>query len=348
MALRVKLFITGLVILIILILVARPYLVFIKKTLKISIVKTLLSKDSLVTYDNQVNILLMGIAGGSHEGPNLSDTNIVVNYNFKTNKLTTISIPRDIWSETLKDKINSAYAYGEAKKPNGGGFVLAKAEIEAIVGLPIQYAAVIDFQQFKELIDFLGGIEVDVENSFVDKKFPIDGKENDECNGDETFACRFETVSFTKGKTVMDGKTTLKFIRSRNAEGDEGTDFAREKRQQKMIDGVKNKLTKLIIKPNLKTYQQVYDLLDKLIRRDLSNQQVAIIAKNIFFKGNSKQEKILLSENFFSNPPISEEYDNLWVLIPADKTYTTVHAYIDCNLRSQSDCESLKNKGKKN
>ena len=290
----------------------------------------------------------MGIAGGSHEGPNLSDTNIVVNYNFKTNKLTTISIPRDIWSETLKDKINSAYAYGEAKKPNGGGFVLAKAEIEAIVGLPIQYAAVIDFQQFKELIDFLGGIEVDVENSFVDKKFPIDGKENDECNGDETFACRFETVSFTKGKTVMDGKTTLKFIRSRNAEGDEGTDFAREKRQQKMIDGVKNKLTKLIIKPNLKTYQQVYDLLDKLIRRDLSNQQVAIIAKNIFFKGNSKQEKILLSENFFSNPPISEEYDNLWVLIPADKTYTTVHAYIDCNLRSQSDCESLKNKGKKN
>ncbi|MBI5127622.1 LCP family protein [Candidatus Roizmanbacteria bacterium] len=341
-----KIIIAVVFILIILWLIIRPYLVFIDKTLKVSIIKALFSKDSLKTYDDQVNILMLGIAGGKHDGPNLSDSNVVVNYNFKTNKLTTISIPRDLWSSTLNDKINSAYAYGEAKKPNGGGFVLSRAEIEEIVGLPIQYAAVIDFGQFKELVDFLGGVEVEVENSFVDKKFPIVGRENDDCNGDKEFSCRYETISFKKGKIQMDGETTLKFVRSRNAEGKEGTDFAREQRQQKVIEAVKNKLIALAKKPNLKTYQQIYAIIDKLIKRNLTNQQAAIIAKNIFLKGNFKQQKIILSEDFFTNPPIdSSQYDGLWVLVPTDKTYSLIHQYINCNLKSESGCEELKSKG---
>jgi len=336
----------GFVILIILII--QPYLSFINKTLNVSIVKALFSKDSLKTYDNQVNILLLGISGANHEGPNLSDSILVANYNLKTNRLTTVSIPRDIWSETLQDKINSAYAYGEAKK-KGGGFILAKAEISSIVGLPIQYAAVVDFGQFKELVDFLGGIDVNVENSFVDKKFPIAGKENDDCGGDKEYKCRYETISFSKGVTHMDGATALKFVRSRNAEGSEGTDFAREKRQQKVIEAAKNKLIAMIKKPNLKTYQQIYAIADKLIKRNLTNQQAAIIAKNIILKGGFKQDKIVLSEEFFTNPPLnSEQYDGLWVLVPTDKTYSLIHQYIDCNLKDLPNCDSLKNKSSNN
>ena len=59
----------------------------------------------------------------------------------------------DIWSDTLQDKINTAYAYGEAKK-TGGGLTLAKAELSNIIGQPVQYAAVIDFSKFETLIDF--------------------------------------------------------------------------------------------------------------------------------------------------------------------------------------------------
>jgi len=337
---KLKIISATIFIILLLFLIIRPYLSFINNTLHVSILKTLISKDSLKTYDNQVNILLLGISGGNHDGPNLSDSNIVLNYNFKTNKLTTISIPRDLWSPTLKDKINSAYAYGEAKKPNGGGFILAKAEIEAIIGLPIQYAGVIDFQQFKELINFLGGVDVEVETSFVDKKFPIAGKENDECNGDKTYACRYETITFKKGITVMNGETALKFARSRNAEGDEGTDFAREKRQQKVIEAAKNKLVALMKKPNLKTYQNIYQIINKLVKRDITNQQAAIIVKNIILKGNFYQEKILLGEDFFINPPLGDSrYNGLWVLIPKTENYSLIHQYILSN---------LKNKGEKN
>ncbi|PIQ72810.1 hypothetical protein COY13_03300 [Candidatus Roizmanbacteria bacterium CG_4_10_14_0_2_um_filter_36_35] len=344
---KLKIIIACALVLLIFILIIRPYLVFINKTLKISIIKALFSKDSLKIYDDQVNILLLGIAGGNHDGPNLSDSIVVANYNFKINKLITISIPRDIWSETLNDKINSAYAYGEAKKPGGGGFILSKAEIEAIVGLPIQYSAVIDFNQFKELVDFVGGVDVEVDNSFIDKKFPIVGRENDDCGDDKTYACRYETISFSKGKAHMSGETALKFVRSRNAEGKEGTDFARENRQQKIIEAAKNKLLGLVKKLNLKTYQQLYGIIDKLVKRDITNQQAAIIAKNVVFKGNFKQDKITLNEDFFTNPSLSSnDYNGLWVLIPNQNDYSLIRQYISCYLKSQQNCERLKDKGK--
>ncbi len=304
-----------------------PYKKFINNQLNISIIKTLIGKDNLKTYNNQVNILILGIAGSDHEGPNLSDSITIANYNFEKNKLTTISIPRDIWSDTLENKINSAYAFGEAKKPNKGGIILAKAEVQAIVGLPIQYAAVINFNKFVNLIDFLGGIDVKVENSFVDKKYPIQGKENDLCNGDPEYSCRYETISFKKGLNHMDGKTTLKFVRSRYAEGDEGTDFARIKRQQKVIEALQKKVIELIKTFKLKNYEQLYEFLDNNIKRDITNQQIAIIFKNIILKNNFQINKIILDENLFINPNY-EDYNGMWVLIPKNKDYSLIQKYI--------------------
>lgn len=322
---------------VILLVLARPYYAFVIDRLKISPFKALFSRDGLITYDNQVNILFLGIPGGNHDGPNLSDTIIVANYNFKTNRLATISIPRDVWSPALRDKINSAYAYGEAKK-NGGGFTLAKAEVSRIVGLPIPYAAVIDFDKFKGLIDFLGGIEVNVERSFTDKKFPIEGRENDDCGGnDSKYKCRYETISFKKGLKKMDGETALKFVRSRNAIGAEGTDFGREARQQKVIDAVKNAMIDKAKKPNLESYNKLYELLNSLIKRDVTNQQLAIIAKNIFFKKNFELNKLALEEKLFENPPISDTYDYRWVLVPESGNYDKMHSLIKCRLENEGE-----------
>lgn len=348
MTLKSKLIITASIILVLLIIIFRPYYQFVTKTLHVSPIKTLLSLDGLKSYNNRVNILFLGIAGTDHEGPNLSDSMVVVSYDLKDNQLTTISIPRDVWSEALHDKINSAYAYGEAKK-KGAGFILAKAEVQTIIGQPIHYSAAINFDQFEELIDFLGGVEINIENSFIDKEFPITGKENDLCGDDPEYKCRYKTISFAKGVTIMDGQTALNFVRSRHAIGSEGTDFAREKRQQKTIDAIKNKLISFIKKPELDKYSGLYDLMDKLVKRDIDNQQVAIILKNIIFKRNFKQEKIVLSEDFFMNPETNlSRYDGLWVLIPVNDDIKIVHKYIDCMLRIKNNCQQLKPKGKEN
>ncbi len=312
----------------------KPYYDFFTNTLKISPVKTFFTNGSLQIHNDQVNIAILGIGGGNHDGPNLSDSIIVASYNFQTNRLTTISIPRDIWSNTLKDKINSAYAYG--------GMDMAKTELSAIVGIPIQYAAVIDFSKFEQLINFLGGIDVNVERSFTDHLFPIPGKENDPCNGDPQFLCRYETISFTKGMTHMDGVTALNFVRSRHAEGEEGTDFAREKRQQLVIAAVKNKIVAIAKQHNIGQMEALYKLVNQLVKRDLTNQQAAIIGKNIILKKNFKQNSVVLTEDFFIVPDYSPVYKEMWVLVPTDNNFTIIHKYISCYLNTRQNCESLK------
>lgn len=339
--LRLKITVIIIIVLTILFILVRPYYLFLTQTLNISPLKVLFSGDILKTFDNQVNILILGIAGGEYDGPNLSDSIITANYNFKTNQLTTISLPRDIWSATLKDKINSAYAYGEAKQI-GGGFKLAKAEIGSVVNLPIQYTILIDFDEFQKVIDDLNGLDIDVENSFVDKEYPIAGREDDLCGGaDPDYSCRYETVSFKKGLQHMNGEIALKYVRSRHAVGQEGTDFARNKRQQRVIESIKNKLFIEVKKHDLKKLTQLYQSIDKLLKRDISNQQLAIIAKNILFSRGYKQTAAALSEDLFYVPQYSK-YNGHYVLMPLNDNFSLIHDFVKCSLNTNSSLCNIK------
>lgn len=312
-----------------------PYYLFLKQALGVSILKTLFSRDSIKKIGGETNILILGIPGGSHPGPALSDSIIVANYNFKKNRLITVGIPRDVWSETLKDKINTAYAYAE-EKVKGAGLKLAKAEVGAIIGVPIQYGMVINFQEFQDLIDFFGGVDIDVERSFVDKKFPIEGKEDDDCGGkDEEFLCRYKTVSFQKGITHMDGQTALNYVRSRNALGAEGSDFARTKRQQRVFSSVKDKTKEVIWSFNLVNQKKLYENLNELILRDFTNQQAALVFKNIFFKRNFIQKDFSLPREFFIVPD-AVYYDGRYVLIPVSGTFDEIHSYFRKITENQS------------
>ena len=302
----------------------------IKNTFHISLVKTLFGIDSLRTLDRKVNFLVLGIPGGSYDGPNLSDSMIIFTYDFNKNKIFTLSIPRDVWSDTLKDRLNSAYAYGESIK-RGGGLILAKAEVGAIIGMPIQYAAAINFDNFKELIDFFGGIDVDIKNSFIDKKYPIEGKENDNCKGDEDYKCRYETIRFEKGVMHMNGDTALKFVRSRNAQGAEGSDFARVKRQQLVIESLQKKLLKETNVLNSKKMKLVFNKIDNSLERDFTNQQILSTFKKIFFKGVPEQIKIEFPRNLFTTPSYLS-YDGRYVLTPINDDYSKVHDYVRCML----------------
>lgn len=306
----------------------RPYYLFLTRTVKISPLKTLFSFNSIKKIDNKTNILILGIPGGNYDGPLLSDSITVANFDFKTNHLITVGIPRDIWSSTLRDRVNSAYAYGEGKI-KGRGLKLARAEIGAIVGVPIQYGVVINFQEFKDLIDFLGGVDVVIERSFTDRKFPIESKENDECGGDKDYKCRYETVSFKKGKTHMGGLTALKFVRSRNAEGEEGSDFARNRRQQIIIDAVWDKVKDTLKTLSLKKYKVLYEKADKLILRDLTNQQSAILLKNIIFKGKFVHKNLSLPRDLFIVPDYWR-YEGKYVLAPKAGDFKEVHEYATC------------------
>ena len=283
-------------------------------------------KDKLEQIDGRTNILILGKGGAGHEAPDLTDTIMLASVGDDGSGLTLVSIPRDIWIDELRAKLNSAYYWGN-QKAEGGGQILAKATVEGIVGVPIQYVVVVDFSGLSKVVDLLGGVEVNVENSFVDEHYPVAGREADLCGGDPTLACRYETVKFEKGIQFMDGATALKFVRSRYAEGDEGTDFARSARQQKVIEAIEKKILSKETYLSPSKVSGLLKLFDESVETDMTDEGFAIVARKLF-DSRGKKQTFVLGEDFLDHPPIGPKYDNLYVFIPKGGNWDEVHMWI--------------------
>lgn len=292
------------------------------------IVKLLVSDGiPLKAQDGRTNILILGIGGGTHEGADLTDSIMIVSLS-ATSSAAFISVPRDIWSDTLKDKVNSAYHYGELKK-KGGGLTLSKVVIEDVVGIPIQYALLLDFSEFKNIVDQIGGVDVQVEKGFTDTEYPIAGKEQDECGGDPEKKCRYETIQFTDGLQHMDGEVALQYIRSRHAEGLEGSDFARSKRQQELLVALKNKLTQPDKWFSLSRAATLVAVLDEATDTDMNLGELLSFGKR-FIKIKSDKVSHISFESLLYTPP--NYLYGRYVLLPLED-FETIHEYIKTQLQ---------------
>lgn len=292
------------------------------------------SSSRIITNNGNINVLILGIGGAGHDAPDLSDTIILSSISTKTNKISLISVPRDIWIPDLKDKVNSAYMYGKEKAGIKGGLVLAKSTVSEILGTQIDYAIVLDFSAFKDTVDALGGITVDVKNSFTDSQYPIAGKENDNCNGDPNFACRYTTVTFNKGLQLMDGERALEFVRSRHAEGIEGNDIAREARQQLVVNAIIKKALTPQIFTNITTDRKLIQIAKDSIITDLKPSEEATLASFVI-KARSNLKSYTIPDNLLFNPPNqylyhNDIYSHAFVFIPArnDKKWDDVQAWV--------------------
>jgi len=189
--------------------------------------------------EDRINILLLGMGGKNHDGGGLTDTIMLASLKPSTKEVAMISIPRDMsipWPGHGWIKINNINAYAEVSDPGSGSQELAMS-LEELLDIKIHYYARIDFDGFTKVIDELGGLEVNVDNTLDDYRYPIRGQEDN-----ENYFSRFEHLHFDKGWQRMDGELALKYARSRHAEGIEGSDFARARRQQKIIEAVKEEL----------------------------------------------------------------------------------------------------------
>lgn len=192
----------------------------------------------------QINILLLGVGGADHEGPYLTDTMLLAQIKPKTSEVTFISIPRD-WLTSLPNnlgdrKINSVFAEGLARTKNWNTAGLwSRQAVERMSGQTIPYFAVIDFAGFEKAIDELGGLDIQIDNTFTDNEFP-----NEKLG-------YLPAQTFNKGTEHMNGQRALVFVRSRHGNNNEGSDFARGLRQQKVIKTFKDKILskKLISSP---------------------------------------------------------------------------------------------------
>ena len=207
------------------------------------------SNKKLVGEENdRINILLLGMGGAGHDGAYLTDTIMLVSIKPSTKQISMISIPRDMTvpgDDGVWRKVNSVNARAEAKQVGSGGAETAKA-LSDLLGTPITYYVRADFQGFINIVDELGGVTVNVEHTLDDYSYPILGEEDN-----PNYYSRYEHLHVDTGLQKMDGSLALKFARSRHGINGEGSDFARAKRQQLILQAVKDKLlsTSTLLKP---------------------------------------------------------------------------------------------------
>jgi len=290
----------------------------------------IINSGSLKQENGKTNFLLLGIGGGSHEGPNLTDTIIFASVNNKTGETLLLSIPRDIWIESLKQKVNTAYTIGETKK-KGGGIILAKSSVSEVTGQPIHYGVVVNFDVFEKAIDLVGGIDVYVERTFDDFKYPKEGK-NWEVEATESGDI-YEHLHFSKGWMHMDGKTALKYARSRYSEDpDEGTDFARSKRQQKIIIAFKDKLLSKQTLFDIPKIVKTINTFRENIDTDINENNLSKLVRLALKFDEKKLRTVIIDEGteekpgFLINPPAGV-YES-WVLVPRSGSWIDFQKYL--------------------
>lgn len=204
-----------------------------------------LTEESLVTRQQPLTqpltILILGLdtletRPGS---PKLTDTMLLAQIDFETATITTLPLPRDLWSPEYQTRINALYHYGtEQEREQPETF---PAEVLAdMTGLTFDYTIVIEMDRLSELIDLVGGVTVDIPEAFTDDQFP---RSDVDVTKEADPAKLYKTVSFAAGEQLLTGESALEYIRSRKSAGTEGTDLARSRRQQQVILALFEKIT---------------------------------------------------------------------------------------------------------
>jgi LCP family protein required for cell wall assembly len=180
-------------------------------------------------------ILVVGTDGGrpGREGSNRSDSLLLLRTDPSRHRLSYLSIPRDLRVEIPgygTTKINAASQVG--------GPALTIATVRELTGLPIHHVVVVDFDGFRELIDALGGIEVDVPKPILSNPFDCPYKPE---------RCReWEGWRFGKGRQHMDGRRALVYSRIRINQLDPAdNDITRGGRQQAVAEAVGDEIASL-------------------------------------------------------------------------------------------------------
>jgi LCP family protein required for cell wall assembly len=279
----------------------------------------------------RVNVLLLGYGGVGHEGAYLTDSLMVLSLDQQTKRAAMISVPRDIWvkvpymgEQGSFFKLNTAYAIGvddEAfpnKKPEyrgaAGGGNLAAAVVGGILGMRIDYWVAVDFHAFRSAVDALGGVDVDVEKAFTDYYYPR--------NDDPAIDPSWMTVHFNAGIQHMNGERAIQYARSRHSLED-GTDFGRSRRQQRLLLAIKDKalspqgITKLF---------GLMDALSKDFKTNMNVGQIRALAEVAKGVDAANIERVSIDNTNYLVDAVT--YDGQDVLVPQAKSWAPLRSYL--------------------
>jgi polyisoprenyl-teichoic acid--peptidoglycan teichoic acid transferase len=235
--------------------------------------------------------------------PARSDTMLLLSLDPISKTAGVLSIPRDLYVEIPGfgfDRINTAFFDAMANRLPGGGPVLAEKTVENLLGIPIDYYAVVDFNAFTSMVDEIGGIDVTI---------PFDNMQIAPCGA------HIETMF--QGVNHFTGAEALAYARNRHASATSntgGSDFDRAARTQQVILAIRDKVLNLNMLPTLiAKAPSLYDTLSKGIQTNLTLDQLlslTMIAKDV--KKEDIHNGVIGPNQLLSQETIADEQ----VLIP--------------------------------
>lgn len=210
--------------------------------------KTMLGEDGRLT------MLLLGADFREGETAARSDTLMVAFVDLDTPSVSLLSIPRDTYvdiSGNGQTKINHAFAYG--------GQPLTRKTVENFLNIEIDRYLMVDFNGFAEMIDALGGVDIEVEAKMYKPE---------------------EGIDLQPGMQHLDGKNALAYCRWR---GDAQADIGRVGRQQKFLSAVANQLSSL---GTIAKLPRMISVINDNVETDFTNSELLSLI-NTFKNGNN-------------------------------------------------------------
>lgn len=265
------------------------------------------------------NILALGVGGAGHEGEELTDTILIGSINEKTNQVYMVSIPRDLYVQhenIISQRINSVFQNVMYSQDEATAFKTIEDIAEEITGLEIHYYAKIDFQGVIDMVDSVGGVTVDVDETIYDPYYPTNN-------------FGYQTFSLGKGPQFLDGETALKYVRSRKTT----SDFDRSQRQQKLIFAVKEKAKALNILTDADQITSLFNDVKNNLETDLTIREIISLAAVGVDINQSDMQRLVIHDDpsikggFLYTPPRSL-YNDAFVLLPAGNNFDLIHEYI--------------------
>jgi LCP family protein required for cell wall assembly len=182
-----------------------------------------------VAASGRVTVLLMGVDNRPGQQVSRTDSIMVITMNPQDGSMGLFSLPRDLLVTIPgfgdEVKINMVHVLGEIRQYQGGGPQLLKETVSDLTGYPVDYYVRMNFEGFRQVIDLLGGIEIDVPREIRDDAYP-----------DDNYG--YDPLYIPAGRQTLDGATALKYARTRHAD----SDYQRAGRQQQVLMAVRDKL----------------------------------------------------------------------------------------------------------
>ncbi|QDP38794.1 LCP family protein [Radiobacillus deserti] len=259
--------------------------------------KSELREKAVTIGKDPISILLLGIENYSTDGKDgRADTQIVVTLNPDSNQMTMTSVPRDTMIELTEEEVTSKYAgtnkilasYAFGSITGYGGNKLAVEKVEELLDVPIDHYIAVDFEGFRDIVDALGGVTIDIKEPFWEK---------DIYNNNQP-------INFAKGEAHLNGTEALAFVRMRKR--DVNAIYPRDERQRQFISAA---IDEAVSAGTIFKIGEITDILGENVQTSLEPSEIYALQKAYSSMSSSKIQTIEI-------PGQNQRINDLYYFIP--------------------------------